>query len=259
MTPDNHLRNWVETNLRESFDSLKDVTRSKLMARFFAEEVLRPRSPALLPFAEEDIQACVVDGKGDCGVDFISREDGVVLIIQAKYSGGKKLTKRPYEDPPDFEYFRGVVERLKSYQRLEMCEALREVAADIDWETDRFQLYYLTLRQLAANQEQAAEKGVVQVPEVPFLEERVELYLLDENKLNLELRDALAVDDSVAKTFHLVFSENEDSPPWIRLGDSSARPCFVGRVSGAQLAELFTRHKSSLFGLNIRNYYSGHK
>lgn len=49
------------------------------MARFFAEKVLGPRNPTILPFAEEDLEASIVDGKGDCGVDFISRENGVVL------------------------------------------------------------------------------------------------------------------------------------------------------------------------------------
>jgi hypothetical protein len=132
-----YLRDWVETNRKESFDSLKDVQRSKAMARFFAEKVLGPRNPTILPFAEEDLDASVVDGKGDCGVDFISRENGVVLIIQAKYSGGKKLAKRPLEDAGDFEYFRSTLGRLNSFREIEMNQALREVAAEIDWETDK--------------------------------------------------------------------------------------------------------------------------
>jgi hypothetical protein len=80
----------VEDSLQEPFDGLNDVVRSKYMARYFAERVLAPRNPALLPSAEEDIAACVVDGKGDQGVDFICREGDVVLILQAKYSGGGK-------------------------------------------------------------------------------------------------------------------------------------------------------------------------
>ena len=248
------LREWVGTTLQESFDSLKDVQRSKLMARYFAEKILGPRNPALLPFAEEDLDACVVDGKGDCGVDFISRENGVVLIIQGKYSGGKKLGKRPHEDPQDFEHFRTVLSRLKSFRELEMAQPLREVAVEIDWDTDKFQLYYITLRQLAANQEQAAASGVALIADVPDLVDRIELYLLDENKLNLELRDTLSMDQSEPKTFRLQFTENEDSPPWVKIGGTSTRSCFVGRVSGAQLAALFAEHKSRLFGLNIRNY-----
>jgi hypothetical protein len=248
------LREWVETTLKESFDALKDVQRSKLMARYFAEKVLGPRNPALLPFAEEDLDSCVVDGKGDCGIDFVSRENGVVLIIQAKYSGGKKLAKRPHEDPQDLEYFRTALGRLNSFRELEMAQPLREIAAEIDWETDKFQLYYITLRQLAANQEHSAASGVVPIDDLPDLADRVELHLLDENKLNLELRDALSVDQPDTRAFRLQFTENGDSPPWIKVGGASTRPCFVGRISGAQLAALFAEHRSRLFGLNIRNY-----
>jgi hypothetical protein len=169
-----HFREWCERTLKEAFDELTDVQRSKLMSRFFAEQVLKPRNPTLLPFADEDLEACVVDGKGDCSVDFISREDGVVLIIQSKFSGGKKVAKRPREDPADFEYFRTALERLKEPKNLEMAEPLREVAADIDWETDRFQMYYITLKQLAANQEEAAKAGIPPMSDLPDLADRTE-------------------------------------------------------------------------------------
>jgi len=123
------FREWVENTLKESFDSIDNIRRSKLMARYFAEQTLRPRYPTLLPFAEEELRACVVDGAGDCGVDFISREEGVVLIIQAKYSGGKKTSHRPTEDPADFQSFKTVLERIKNFRALKMTEPLREVAA----------------------------------------------------------------------------------------------------------------------------------
>jgi hypothetical protein len=249
------FRDWVESDLKESFDSLHDVRRSKLMARFFAEQVLRPRNPTLLPFAEEELRACVVDGTGDCGVDFISREDGVVLIIQAKYSGGKKPAKRSPEEPQHFQSFRTVLERLRQFRERRMAEALKEAAADIDWETDRFQLYYITLKQPYTNQEQEAAEGVPPIPCISDLQDRVELTLCDETRLNLELRDALSVDEVEGKTYRLQFSDNnEEGVSWLKLGDTDTRPCFVGRISGAQLAVLFQQHKSSLFTLNIRNY-----
>ncbi len=248
------FRDWVESNLKESFDSLHDLRRSKLMARFFAEQALRPRYPTLLPFAEEELRSCVVDGPDDNGVDFISREDGVVLVIQGKYSGGKKLAKRPHEEPQDFQSFRTVLERLRRFRERRMVEALKEVAADIDWETDRFQLYYITLRQPYVNQEQDAAVGILPIPNLPDLQDRVELTFCDENRLNLELRDALSVDEIEGKNYRLQFADNEEGVPWLKLGDSGTRPCFVGRISGAQLAILFQQHKSSLFTLNIRNY-----
>ena len=135
-----------------------------------------------------------------------------------------------------------------------MNESLREVAADIDWEADRFQLYYLTLKQLYTNQEQEASQGVPPCRDLVDLQDRVELSVCDENRLNQELRDTLSMDSAPGESFRLQFSENEGAAPWLRLGDSDTRPCYVGRISGAQLAVLFQRHKSSLFSLNIRNY-----
>jgi hypothetical protein len=246
------FRDWVEGTLKESFDAIDNIRRSKLMSRYFAEHTLRPRYPTLLPFAEEELRACVVDGAGDCGVDFISREEGVVLIIQAKYSGGKKTSHRPLEEPADFQSFKTVLERIKNFRALKMTEPLREVAADIDWETDRFQLYYITLRQAYANQEQECLTGVPEIEGVVGLQDRAELYLCDENRLNLELRDTLSLDTSEAKTFRLLLTENEEGKSWLKLGDSKSRPCFVGRISGAQLASLFQQHKSSLFTLAAR-------
>ncbi len=262
MTPDtkkpwfrDKFRDWVEGLLKEKFDRLNDAQRSKLMARFFAEQVLGPRDPALLPFAEEDLHACVVDGAGDIGIDFASREGGVVLIIQAKYSGGKKATKRPHETPADFEHFRTVLGRLMDYRDLEVIsEPLREFAAEIDWDHDNFQLYYITLRQLAENQTQAAAAGIPIPTDYPDLEGRVALSIFDEAQLNIELRDALSTDQDEGKTFRLQFTENDGSKPWVCLADANSRPCYVGRISGAQLAVLFQEHKSGLFTLNIRNY-----
>lgn len=249
------FRDYVEDSLQESFDGLYDVVRSKYMARFFAERVLAPRNPALLPSAEEDVAACVVDGKGDQGVDFICREGGVVLVMQAKYSGGgRKAAKRRPEEPADFDSFRNVLGRLRNFRTLEMNEPLRELAAEIDWDKDRFQLYYITLRQLSANQAGIAEWNVTSMPDLPDLLERTELQILDEAKLNQELRDTLSLDTAEPWIADLMFTENEDSPAWTRLGSEDGRGCYVGRVSGAQLAVLFTQHKSSLFSLNIRNY-----
>ena len=250
-----HFRDYVEDSLQESFDELYDVARSKHMARYLAERILAPRNPALLPSVEEDIAACVVDGKGDQGVDFICREGGAVLIVQAKYSGGgKKSAKRRPEEPADFDSFRNVLSRLRNFRTLEMSEPLREVAAEIDWERDRFQLYYITLRQLSANQASIAEWNVTPMPDLPDLLDRTELQLLDETRLNQELRDTLLLNTSEPSIVELMFTENDDSPPWTRLGTEDGRGCYVGRISGAQLAGLFTQHKSSLFTLNIRNY-----
>lgn len=189
-----HFREYVEKKLGESFDGLNDILRSKYMSRYFAEKVLAPRNP-IIPTVEEDVQACIVDGSNDQGVDFICREDGIVLIIQAKFSGGgRKASKRRPEEAADFEYFRNVLNRLQDFRSLQMTDALRDICAEIDWDRDRFQLCYITLRQLTTDQANTKEWNTLPMEGVPDLLERTELYLLNENKLNLELRDSLSLD-----------------------------------------------------------------
>jgi hypothetical protein len=64
---------------------------------------------------------------------------------------------------------------LRNFRSLEINQPLRELAAEIDWDTDRFQLYYITLRQLSANQADIAEWNVSPMSDLPDLLERTEL------------------------------------------------------------------------------------
>ena len=249
-----HFREYVEKKLGESFDGLGDVLRSKYMSRYFAERILAPRFP-IIPTVEEDVAACIVDGANDQGVDFICREDGVVLIIQAKYSGGgRKASKHRPEEAADFEYFRNVLNRLYEFRTRVVAETLRDICAEIDWERDRFQLYYITLKQLTTDQQNTKDWTAIPVEDVADLAERTEVYLLNENKLNLELRDTLSLDRAEAWEATLMATMNDGSSAWMHLGSEDSRSCYVGRVSGAQLANLFSNNRSRIFSLNIRNY-----
>ena len=136
-----------------------------------------------------------------------------------------------------------------------MNQPLREICADIDWENDRFLLYYTTLRQLSANQKELAATPVPNPTHFADFPDRTELHLLDEVGLNSELRDTLSLEDDAAEPISLRLSPNRDDKTWLKLfDDESGRACFVGKISGGQLAELFSRHRSRLFTLNIRNY-----
>jgi len=64
------------------------------MSRFYADVVIRSLNPGLIPETDEDLEACLVDGADDCGVDLLAREGNTVLIIQAKYTGEKKPEKK---------------------------------------------------------------------------------------------------------------------------------------------------------------------
>lgn len=251
-----HFREYVQGKLRTSFDDLNDKQRSVWMARFYADKVIRSLNPGIVPETEEDFEACSIDGKDDCGVDFLCKEGNTVLVLQAKYSGEKKKNKAAAEDFDAFDFFRGVLSRLYSGPKdLRMNTKLKEAITDIDWDRDAFLLHYITLQRPAGNSFALAEKGIDPIPELPDITERASLELFDEERLNVQLRDAVKQESAVLQTIKLSFSPGEDDVPWIRYEDTAPkRRSYVGRVTGSHIAELFRQYKSGLFTLNIRNY-----
>ncbi len=250
------LRDYVSIERKVDFNTLNPCQQSKEMARFFAEKVVQPVNPGLVPSVEEDLEAAVIDGTDDCGVDFLWHESGSVLVIQAKYSGQKKASKRPIEDPDHFGYFCSVLERLYAGSKLyKMNNRLREGIADINWETANFQLYYITLRQPAQNSFTREQEGIKPWAELHDLGERTTLELLDEERLNIRLRDTLSLTEDIGKPVAIRFSPDGSGHPWLRFADPTTnRMSYVGRINGSQVAEVFKAHKSRLFALNIRNY-----
>jgi hypothetical protein len=249
-----HLKEYVARKIKNDFDKLSTSQQSKWMALFYADEVVRPTNPLLIPEIEEDLTACMVDGSDDCGVDFLARAGNIVLIIQAKFSGARKAGKKRCEDPADFDSFCSVLSRLHTGPgELKMNQKLREAIVDIDWERDDFDLRYITLSQPAGNSLKRVEQGVVHIPEVPDLPDRCTITLMGEEQLNVELRDSVSLREGIPNRVKLRFTANGDDPPFINLANGQ-RGCFVGRVSGAQLAEIYKTHRSRLFALNIRNY-----
>jgi hypothetical protein len=251
-----HFRDYVKDELRSSFDALNDKQRSIWMARFYCDRVIRPLNPGLVPESDEDLDACLIDGKDDCGVDLLSKEGNSVLIIQAKYSGDKKKGKKLTEKAETFDYFCGVLSRLYAGpSNYSMSQKLKEAIADIDWEKDNFLLHYITLHKPAGNSIARAEQGVDPVPALSDLPERSSLELLDEESLNIRLREAMAQRESSGESIAVRFSPSDDNEPWLCFEDpNTERKSYLGRIRGSQLAELFRKHRSALFALNIRNY-----
>ena len=92
-----HLKGCSEQVTGSEFDRLDSIRHSRLFTKIFVRDILLKLSPGWLPEDEEDLVACYVDGPNDGGVDFISRQDNHVVIIQAKYHGmGKKQAAPGY-------------------------------------------------------------------------------------------------------------------------------------------------------------------
>src|SRR5579859_5005611 len=136
------LRAYVKETLEADIGTLPAPRQSKAMTRFYVEKILRTLTPGLVPSDADDLEACIVDGADDCGVDFISRSDGVVLVVQAKFHGQDKPEKQE-----DFVHFCEVLIRLhpKTGKGIPKNHKLQDAIADIDWEKDYFMLHYITL------------------------------------------------------------------------------------------------------------------
>lgn len=104
---------FVRTRGFSSLHSISnEQTRSKLMTRFYLEEVVRKLEPDLIPDDPEELEEGIIDGAGDGGVDFISRQGAKVFIVQAKYHARKRDP-----EPKEFSNFREVLNRLFRPQR----------------------------------------------------------------------------------------------------------------------------------------------
>ena len=140
------FRDYVKNELQTPFDNLNDKQRSVWMSRFYADIVIRSLNPGLVPETTEDLDACLIDGTDDCGVDFLAKEGNTVLVIQAKYASDKKTGKKSLEKAKPSDHFCRVLSRLHTGpSKYRMNQKLKEAIVDIDWDKDNFMLHYITL------------------------------------------------------------------------------------------------------------------
>jgi hypothetical protein len=241
----------AEKRLKTVFGSLSDKVRSAEMTRYYVKNVVSKLTPGLVPDDEQEIDDYIVDGAGDGGVDFIYPTEGRVLIVQGKYRSSEK-----YETAEDFTHFCEVIGRLydayKKKQKLN--RKVSEALVDIDWESDYFELHFITLGRVSAALKGRAAKGPIPIKELADLEDRSELSLFDEQDLNIKLREALSAGEVLDQPIEIPFTPGADGAPWIHLESEKGRELYVGQVTGAQLAEMYRQYKYRLFAMNIRDY-----
>jgi hypothetical protein len=227
-----------------------EQTRSKLMTRFYLEEVVRKLEPDLIPDDPEEIEEGIIDGTGDGGVDFISRQGAKVLIVQAKYHARKREA-----EPKEFSNFREVLNRLHRPQREKLNDRLLEMLSDIDWEGDAFELHFITLGKTNETMRNEEIRGISAIPGLVDLQERCDLTLFDEVGLNTRIRDAISAGDTLRRPITLRLPDG-----WIRF-DGADRSAYLGWISGAELSALYNRvdARNRLFSANIRHYVGSTK
>jgi AIPR protein len=241
----------VEDRLKIPFDQLQSQDRAREMSRFYVKAVVAKLTPGLVPDSDEEIDDYIVDGPNDGGVDFIYPSEGRVLIVQSKYRGPDK-----HESPEDFTHFCEVISRLyDSYRKKQkLNRKVTEALQDIDWQSDYFELHFVSLGKISQAIRDRGAKGPVPVRELSDFEERTELALYGEQDLNIKLREALSAGEILDESVELQFAPSGDGAPWIRFESSNGRDCYLGEVTGSHLAEMYRQHRYRLFAMNIRDY-----
>ena len=247
------LKSYVKKELEIDIERLDTLKRSKVMTRFYVDKVRRVFNPALIPSDRDDLDTCVLDGADDCGVDFISRSDGSVLIIQAKFRGFGQSEKLE-----DIVSFGEILRRLhpdtgKKYKK---NQKLMEALGEIDWENDAFQLVFVTLGRLGANLRAKEDDGPMLGAELRELKDRCDLRLAEEGDLNVELREALSAGGTLADPVRISFIQGDYEPPWIKIDGTHGRSMYIGFIKGSEIAEIYRpqNHRFRLFALNIRDW-----
>lgn len=246
---------FVRKQMETEIEKLPTTRQSKAMTRFYVERIRRVFNPALVPSDPDDLETCLVDGENDCGVDFVSRSDGTVLIIQAKFRGygvGEKLE--------DIVSFAEVLRRIhpETGQKYKKSAKLLEALSEIDWDNDTFDLAFVSLGRFGPNLRVKEEEGPSLGSGLEDFRDRCELTLSEETDLNTELREAIAAGEMVPEpiTLHFVPSSFEEGGPWIKLDGTHGRGIYVGFVRGSEIAEIYRprNHRFRLFALNIRDW-----
>jgi len=247
------LKSFVRKHYETEIEKLDSVQRSKTMTRFYVDKVRRVFNPSLIPIDMDDLDACVIDGADDCGVDFLYRSDGAVLIIQSKFRGFSVSEKLE-----DVVFFAEVLRRLhpdtgKGYKK---NQKLVEALGEIDWDNDVFQLVFITLGRLGSNLRAKEDDGPMLGVELEDLKNRSDLTLAEESDLNVELREALSAGETISEPIRITFVKNDSELPWIKLYGSHGRAMYLGFVRGSEIAEAYRphTHRFRLFALNIRDW-----
>jgi len=245
------LKQYVRTTFQAELGNLPVTRASKLMTHFYVNQIQKVVTPGLVPSDEDDFETCVIDGPCDCGVDFLSRAKGMVLIIQSKFRGSGVLEKME-----DFLDFCEVLKRLhpETGAKYEKSQKLLEEIDEIDWENDFFELQYITLGRVGDAIRTREDEGPTLNPKLTSVKDRCDLTVTDETGLNDKLREALSSGEMISQPVELHFIPDDEGSPWLKLAAEGRRSVYLGLVRATQIAELYRPNRFRLFAMNIRDW-----
>jgi hypothetical protein len=244
-----------EEFIKLPFSECNKKQQSEVMTRTYVEKIIKQSLPNLVPLDDDDLRDCYVDGKDDCGVDFISVTEGQVLIIQAKYHSKKDKN----EDQKEFSHFCDVFTRLTNPET-KKNQNLQFAINNINWGKDLFHLHFISLSKMSEPINLRMKQGVTsRITRYPDLHDRIEnIQFFGEEELNIELRRAIDAEQGITKPVKIEFPADSD-PPWIIYTNKEDRRSYIGTVKISHIRQLFQEHKHALFAMNIRESLGNNK
>jgi hypothetical protein len=193
-----HVREFAEEFFGKEFTKLNGKQQSEAVLRYYLKHVY---SHTVEELSDDDIDEGYCDGT-DAGADFVRRDNGRVVVIQAKYRSDGNAP----EILDSLTHFQDVLRRLhpEHGQAAKKNQKLADIAREIDFQQDTFHLEYITLGRLQESAAAALSQGVKEIADLPDLQGRATLAYFDETGLNTQLRIALSqsVRGAVRRTCH---------------------------------------------------------
>jgi hypothetical protein len=230
------------------FDKLPVDEKSVVLINFYINEI-HNKTKTLID--EQDFEDGLVDGKGDLNIDFIHKDDGLVTIIQSKYRATAKN-----EDSADILYFQNIINKLID-NKSKPNKKLNEILPNIDLNNDNFRLIYLTFGKIEGEALIQAQSEPIYNPAIPDISDRVSYDYLDENMLNIEVRNAISISAGISEETYVIHAfKSSGLGKQIMEVDIANRKQVVMAVEATQLINLYKHNnfRDKIFNLNIRNF-----
>ena len=229
---------------KSELGDLNDMGKSKVLARAFTLDYLA-RTEGHEYLDEDVFEQGYIDGKNDCGIDVLMRENGKVHIIQSKFKGKSNSNI----DRQDIAEFQRVLERLanKDYEK---NKSLRDLVSSIDWRSDEFYLWFVTNGKIEGNTKIATNETACLPDSMPELssDQIVEVRYVDQQDLlsTFRLLEGSRADNS---KFELA---PEDGSSIITIDEDDLRVFFLV-VKSTALTRIARQQKVELYQHNVRS------
>lgn len=234
---------FVVDDMHCDLGALTTTQMGRAFARFYLQRIHNVVSTPRVD--EEDFEAAYVDGSGDLGVDLVVRDNGKVLLLQAKYFAANRGPSAE-----NIEHFRTLLTRI-SAPSFRGNRRLSDAIAGIDWANDTFEMRFVALGKLT----DAVGAIAAREPELDeALMGRVDYEVVDETDLKQLLANAMSLGRGIPDDTHELVASGRrgNRSPVIEL-EGPHRACIL-IVDARQLVQVAEASREALFTLNIRNF-----